>query len=193
MLSGLKAGSTPAEHPSNPEGGHGKKDREKDENPALSASEQTGGNIPAAALENQGRVGLSMEAFRQTDRALALVKEERIRADVKFGFFRDYPDLPRSTVDRATLRVALLEALRDCRFLNDRAPTWNSILTEEAYEAFLAETEEQRAEELIQVAAVAVAWHEAIIRRRDERGIQPVKKLSWWQRLRYRITGRVTL
>jgi hypothetical protein len=45
--------------------------------------------------------------------------------------------------------------------------TWDGILLEEIHEA-LAETDPQRLRvELIQVAAVAVAWAEAIDRRRD--------------------------
>jgi malonyl CoA-acyl carrier protein transacylase len=43
--------------------------------------------------------------------------------------------------------------------------TWEHILTEEHYEAMAEEDPTRLREELIQVAAVAVAWVEAIDRR----------------------------
>lgn len=146
-----------------------------------------------ADTEREGKISLNLESSRQTDKVLALVKAERIRADVKFGFFRDYPDqrpihkVPQSkNIDEATL-----VSVRD---QNDRAPCWRTILLEEVLETFTAPTESNLAVELEQVAQVAVAWREAIMRRQDERrtaGIIQVRRLSWFQRLLFKLTGRL--
>ena len=47
--------------------------------------------------------------------------------------------------------------------------TWRHILTEEVFEAFAEDDPDGLREELVQVAAVAVAWIEAIDRREDDR------------------------
>jgi hypothetical protein len=52
-------------------------------------------------------------------------------------------------------------------FVSTKQLTWRDILLEEVYEAF-AETDSDRLrEELIQVAAVALSWVDAIDRRKS--------------------------
>ena len=94
------------------------------------------------------------------------IKNERDRQDTKWGpqdhpsikngmisdFLSSYYGIP--TEDEAKLAC-------DIAF-KDGHGTWSHILIEELSEAIHAKTEEKRKEELIQVAAVAIAWIESI-------------------------------
>ena len=95
-----------------------------------------------------------MKHPKGTEWTLGEVRCERIRQDRKWGP-QNHPD--GTGPQWATL---LAEARAACN--NDN---WAHILREEFYEA-LVETEPEKIKtELIQVAAVAVAWAEAIDRR----------------------------
>lgn len=93
------------------------------------------------------------------------IMAERQRQILKFG----NPTLPHGTGGRGyiiTCRNAKLEC-QSAAFNGDLS--WSHILREELYEALETDPEEELPalrEELIQVAAVAVAWIEAIDRER---------------------------
>ena len=90
-------------------------------------------------------------------KALFDVQMERRRQDMKWGV-QNHPD---GTSEY--YRAYADEAREDCKRLNP--VDWTAILLEETYEA-LSETDPIKLRaELIQVAAVAVAWAEAIDRR----------------------------
>jgi hypothetical protein len=96
-----------------------------------------------------------------TPAVLGEVLQERIDQAAKWGE-QNHPD------GTGGLYEAAAETARARCDAHARAGsvTWAHIFREEAYEA-LAESDEARLrEELVQVAAVAVAWVEAIDRRR---------------------------
>jgi len=93
------------------------------------------------------------------------VLDERRRQDEKWGE-QNHPDGTGGVQARA-----LSDALRE---LCDReheagAPTWAAILAEEVGEAFAESDEDALRVELLQVAAVAQQWVEALDRRRARR------------------------
>lgn len=96
-------------------------------------------------------------------RVLVDVHNERGRQDAKWGE-QNHPDGTRESPN-SLANLAAARAL--CEYHTKRGrPTWLHILREEVYEAF-AETDPVKLRaELIQVAAVAVAWVEAIDRRK---------------------------
>lgn len=88
--------------------------------------------------------------------------EERIRQDQKWGE-QNHPNgggtpSHRRAADRARAICQALAARGEC--------TWEAILLEEVAEALAERDDTLLREELVQVAAVAVAWIEAIDRRR---------------------------
>jgi hypothetical protein len=89
------------------------------------------------------------------------VRREREAQDQKWGE-QNHPDgISPLTISSA---VDLASAYRE---LNDHAnPTWQTILLEEVYEAMAEDDPEKLRLELIQVAAVAMTWVEAIDRRK---------------------------
>jgi hypothetical protein len=94
------------------------------------------------------------------------IHAERDRQDAKWGEqnHRDgtatFPGADRRAAD---------EARRECETLaNLGACTWRAILTEEVAEAFAERDPAKLRAELIQVAAVAVSWVQAIDRREVE-------------------------
>lgn len=91
------------------------------------------------------------------------VLAERLRQNERFGE-QNHPDGTGLTEDKLKAKVAR----QMCDVMTARnLLAWRDILLEEVYEA-LAESDEDRLyEELIQVAAVAAAWAEAIQRRED--------------------------
>ena len=100
-----------------------------------------------------------------TDRDVILheIDRERERQDKKWGV-QNHPD-GTSFVGYAYARNQF-RAL--CDYAHERGKqTWLNILQEEVYEAFAEEDPEKLEEELIQVAAVAVSWIEAIRRRKN--------------------------
>ncbi|MEV6644568.1 hypothetical protein [Amycolatopsis sp. NPDC051371] len=109
-------------------------------------------------------------ATYQTVPVLAEVLAERARHDSRFGR-QDHPDGTGPERDNPVrLAYTIGEATDVARQVTDRAlsrgtVTFAQILTEEAFEA-LAETDPARLRaELVQVAASAVCWIEAIDRR----------------------------
>ena len=93
---------------------------------------------------------------------LSEIKAERARQDKKWGE-QNYPD---GTGYSGELRWAADDARRACDDAAKKGTlTWLHILTEETAEAFDEADQSKLRKELIQVAAVAVAWVEAIDRR----------------------------
>ena len=90
------------------------------------------------------------------------VAAERRRQDDKWGEQRHLDGVATTDVDR----VAAETARRACGAAADNGTlTWRLILDEEVHEAFAEADPALLRAELIQVAAVAVAWVEAIDRR----------------------------
>ena len=81
------------------------------------------------------------------------------------------PPLWRSRLNAAmTARELAEQATSSCDSAADRGDlTWTDILLEETFEALAENEGDNLREELIQVAAVAVAWIECIDRRNIER------------------------
>jgi hypothetical protein len=101
---------------------------------------------------NQGTVQITVE-----------VAMERQRQDVKFPG-QDVPD-GTGPVNRNS-RVQAARAQRACEYASKHHTlTWRHILAEEVAEAFAEDDPELLRAELIQVAAVAVRWVEALDRR----------------------------
>lgn len=92
---------------------------------------------------------------------LRYVNAERQHQDVKWGE-QNHPD---GTHARYTQLADEARALCDEAATRGEV-TWRHILTEEFFEATAETDEEKLRVELIQVAAVAVRWVEAIERRR---------------------------
>jgi len=91
------------------------------------------------------------------------VARERCRQDAKWGE-QNHPDGTGGEIDRITSEATR----RACKRAADRGGiTWRHILAEEVYEGFGEPSADMLRTELIQVAAVAVAWVEAIDRRRS--------------------------
>lgn len=111
------------------------------------------------------------EAFdtdNDTHVVLAEVEQERTRQHARFGE-QNHPDFPAHT-GPASRHEYYGEKADDWKFFNDRRVraanlSWDGILLEEVYEALAESDPVALRTELIQVAAVAVAWIEAIDRR----------------------------
>lgn len=105
-------------------------------------------------------------ALPQMRKALKSVLEERVRQDTKWGFFRDFPN----GVDRAGDDQTEKEKKSACQTAARLGKvTWRHISDEEIAEVNACTNDKDLEMELIQEAAVLVAWIEAIRRRRDER------------------------
>lgn len=89
------------------------------------------------------------------------VLKERVRQDEKWGQ-QNHPD---GTGGRPMIEAANEQRLRTDLLAESGLLDWRSILLEEVYEALAEEDPVKLREELVQVAAVAVAWVEAIDRR----------------------------
>lgn len=92
------------------------------------------------------------------------VLDERERQDDKWG---DQSHLPDGTAydDSAEIREMARELTDEAA--REGTLTWSAILLEEVYEAMAESDPVKLRAELVQVAAVAVAWVEAIDRRRS--------------------------
>ena len=109
------------------------------------------------------------------------VKLERDRQDSKWGV-QSHPSLPEgiklgpnsdknSRLCRSLGIPTQDQAQRECELRADRGElTWSHIAIEELSEAVCASTEEHRRDELIQLAAVCLAWAEDIDRKKKENG-----------------------
>jgi hypothetical protein len=96
-----------------------------------------------------------------TDRVLQEILAERIAQDTKWGE-QNHPDGTGGPV----MRQKADEARAQCQYLAaNGGPDWRAVLLEEAYEALAEDDPAKLRAELVQVAAVAVNWIEAIDRR----------------------------
>lgn len=95
-----------------------------------------------------------------TEGVLADVWQERDRQDERWGQ-QNHPD---GTHVRWRQKADLMKSL-NTEFAQSGAITWMDILEEEFWEAMGETDPKALRDELIQVAAVAVAWIEAIDRR----------------------------
>lgn len=96
-------------------------------------------------------------------KALGEVEEERRRQDSMWGTERS---IPSGTSQGAWgLTAELLQRACDNAFANKEG-TWVHILQEEVYEVLAEEDPTKLQEELIQVAAVCVAWWEQLEKER---------------------------
>lgn len=98
-----------------------------------------------------------------TTRALGEVSIERGKQDARWGE-QNHPD---GTGEAAAGAIARFARARCDRKAKEGTITWADILAEEFFEARAESDPEKLREELIQVAAVAVAWVEAIDRRKS--------------------------
>lgn len=103
-----------------------------------------------------------MQNAKTTD-VLEEVLLERERQDAKWGE-QNHPDMPEDD-DDDMWREPLYDMESAARRSVSCGPSWAAILAEEVGETFHAVTPELLRAELIQVAAVAVAWVEALDRR----------------------------
>ena len=95
----------------------------------------------------------------RSEQVLAQVRGERIKQHHKWGR-QEHPD---GTGDTYLNRTAVEQAKTQCEFEREstpQGPSWRAILDEEVREAFIETDRAKLREELIQVAAVAVAWIE---------------------------------
>jgi hypothetical protein len=114
-----------------------------------------------------------------TEKVLAEVADERHRQDAKWGQ-QNHPDLYPDTWchgddNRAhyaymadywkAKNANRVEVQNNAGAPSDRNAAWDGILLEEVYEALAEEDPAKIRAELVQVAAVAAAWIEAIDRR----------------------------
>ena len=96
-----------------------------------------------------------------TDTVLYQVAFERINEDVKWGE-RDYLDGTGETADKVTAVYAKELNKQSAR---EGAIAWRDILDEEVFGVYAESDPAKLRAELVRVAAVAVAWVEAIDRR----------------------------
>jgi hypothetical protein len=101
-----------------------------------------------------------MKYYYGLNKVLQEIKGERNRQDHKWGE-QNWPDGTRRVLYEYSAKVA--KTVCDENFKN-KTLTWKQILHEEVLEAFTEEDSLKLREELIQVAAVAVAWIECIDR-----------------------------
>ena len=94
------------------------------------------------------------------------VAQERARQDRTWGWPRDHPDGIGG--EAARLHRAQAQDRCDVAFAQGHG-TWAHILVEEVCEALAADDPDALRTELVQVAAVAVVWAEALDKRRARR------------------------
>ena len=107
---------------------------------------------------------LTREEFRKRRAVRDVVEgvfDERLRQNDRWGE-QNHPD---GTSTEMWSPNAELWKFRCDKAAREGAVTWKHILLEEVYEALAEEDSTKLREELIQVAAVAAAWVEAIDRR----------------------------
>lgn len=113
-------------------------------------------------LSNSNTDSTSLPAPTPSTEAVCVeVWDERLRQDQRWGE-QNHPDGTNLAED--TSRADRVKELNDYYVKSDTL-TWRDILLEEVYEAFAESDPDRLREELVQVAAVAVAWVEAIDRR----------------------------
>jgi hypothetical protein len=111
----------------------------------------------------EARVDVSA-SYDSTPLVLAEIGLETVRAGLKFGSQIELPD------GTGCEWAAFADAARaqTNRAAEDGTLTWVEVLREEVYEAFAESDPERLREELIQVAAVAVRWAQALDQRAAE-------------------------
>lgn len=98
---------------------------------------------------------------------LRAIRRERLNQDAKWG----EQNHPNGTGSRWSAYAGYFRAV--CNFrAREKTLTWRDILLEEVYEALAESKPEALREELIQVAAVATNWIEAIDRKEDRERVQ---------------------
>lgn len=112
----------------------------------------------AAVLAERDRMTASSKTWGVLDEVAA----ERQRQDERWGQ-QDHPDHPRGEAWAALGR--LLEAQARATLRTTGGLSWSAVMAEEIGEAWNALDGADLRAELVQVAAVAVAWIEAIDRR----------------------------
>lgn len=117
------------------------------------------------------------------------VRKALARQDASIGMFRDFADgsagraLHGPTVSRdmdaeREARRKRLDAERTGRI------TWRHLL-DEAHASVVSSGPEPRIRaQLVELAALAVSWIEAIDRRKDEKRIELKRRPTWWARLK---------
>lgn len=116
-------------------------------------------------LDFSGKTVTIAEELELTDEILKEFRSERIRQILKWGH-QNHPDFPAGR-DLENAKIDRDEVIRDVdeAFKNGQGNWWY-ILSEEAFEAFAVENNEELEEELIQVGAVVVAWIQNLRERR---------------------------
>ena len=103
--------------------------------------------------------------------ALADVEFERAAQDARWGE-QNHPDVPAAALPSVDVRyrhhldAEWWKTINDARVESGNL-AWDGVLLEEVYEALAESDPAKLRAELIQVAAVAVAWVEAIDRRTE--------------------------
>lgn len=118
--------------------------------------------LSAGLREEEVQVAFARHGAPRSTLVLSEVAAERARQDAKWGE-QNHPDGTEDGAffaERARLRKQLCQEHAAAGTV-----TWRHILDEEVHEAYTETDPAQLREELIQVAAVAVAWGEAIDRR----------------------------
>ena len=148
---------------------------------ACGASKLPADPAPVALVVEQWLITAPQSVFE----ALMEVAQERSRQDARWGQQNHLDGTGPETVplyaatatgiaddDEAHYIRDVMCGRTDWRFktLADRPGTWADILLEEVFEAMAEDSPVKLVQELTQVAAVAVAWVEAIERRLRESG-----------------------
>lgn len=115
---------------------------------------------------------MNADQHKHTLNVCAEVMHERERQHAKWGE-QNHPSISREFTDYVTRMTRFpieLEARRECnRMTNEGRVTYAHIALEEFAEVIFAVDEKHRKGELIQLAAVCVAWVEAIDRKEKQK------------------------
>lgn len=104
---------------------------------------------------------------QKTSRVLTDILNEREKQDARWGAQDHLDGTAKHYTEQAMdfKRLAAQQAYRG-------SITWNTILQEEVFEALSSNTQEQLRSELVQVAAVAIAWIEALDSKNDKEPLE---------------------
>lgn len=101
---------------------------------------------------------------KSLSKVLRQISKERDRQDAKWGE-QNHPDGTGFAYMRERARISRREC--DAAFAAGQG-TWRHVLREEYHEALACDDPAELRAELLQVAAVAAAWIQAIDRRKDQ-------------------------
>lgn len=124
--------------------------------------------------------------MEKTVKVLAEVFDERERQEQKWGE-QNHPDGTGPDVELNTVYGAYMDQLADGHKLDtDYASkmgelTYKDIFLEEVFEALSEEDQEKLREELVQAAAVAVAWVEKIDRDKEKKRAKVEADTLYWK------------